>query len=299
MDLIALGLFVDVARQRSFAAVARDRGLDPSSVSRSIAALEAQLGARLFQRTTRSMELTEAGAHYFAKLPALIEEFDKVRDEVATLRTDPVGVLRLTASVAFGQICLVPLLSQFQKSFPRLKLELVLTDANLDLIADRIDLAIRLGPSLRADVVATRLFGTRYRVVASRAYLTDMGRPVSPAGLASHSCLLLSLPDYRYRWRFRRGDDVSEVEIDGAIVMSTVLALRSAALDDLGPALLPDWLISEDLDCGRLIDVFPQYDVAATTFETAAWLLYPSARYLPRKTRSAIQFLKQTLRTPS
>ncbi len=295
MDVSALRLFVEVARQRSFAAVARDRGIDPSLVSRSIAALEAQLGVRLFQRTTRAMELTEAGAHYFARLPALVEELDRLRDEAAALRAEPVGVLRLTASVAFGQTRLVPLLPLFQESFPRLTLELILTDANLDLIADRIDLAIRLGPSLRADLVATRLFATRYHVVASPAYLASHGRPEAPDELAGHKCLLLSLPDYRSRWLFRGGGVGRDVQVGGTIVISTVLALRSAALAGLGPALLPSWLVGRDMTDGQLIDLFPEHEVAGTSFETAAWLLYPSARYLPRKTRSAIAFLKQNL----
>lgn len=299
MDLAALGLFVEVARQRSFAAVARERGIDASSISRSIAALEAGLGARLLQRTTRSMELTEAGAHFLARLPALIEEFERIRDEATALRADPAGVIRLTASVAFGQMRLVPLLQRFQESFPLLTLELILTDANLDLVADRIDLAIRLGPSLRADVVATRLLATRYRVVASPAYLARRGRPAAPSDLAAHHCLLLSLPDHRSRWQFRRGEEKSAVAVSGRIVISTVLALRSAAVAGLGPALLADWLVADDLAESRLVDVFPTHDVAAANFDTAAWLLYPSARYLPRKTRGAIEFLRRNLSAPA
>lgn len=114
MDLQGLDLFIEVARQGSFAAAARSRGLDPSSVSRTIAGLEAQLGARLFQRTSRAMMLTEAGELYLARLPGVIDELTRLRDEAASLRADPVGVLRMTASVAFGERCLTPLLSAFQ-----------------------------------------------------------------------------------------------------------------------------------------------------------------------------------------
>ena len=145
MDTQALVMFVDVARAGSFAVVARERGVDPSSVSRGIAALEARVRTRLFQRTTRSLALTEAGEVYFARAPAIIAAAAQLLDESASVRSDPVGLVRLTASIAFGQACLMPLLTGFSARFPRLTLDLILTDVNLDLVADRVDLAIRLG----------------------------------------------------------------------------------------------------------------------------------------------------------
>lgn len=297
MNLPDLSLFLDVARQGSFAAVARDRGTDPSSVSRSIAALEAALGARLFQRTSRRMVLTEAGELYLARLPAVIEDLERLRDEAASLRAEPVGALRLTTSVAFGQVCLLPLLPAFSAAFPRVKLELLLTDSTLDLVADRIDLAIRLGPSVRADVIGVRLMPTRYRVVASPAYLAATGAPRHPSDLTNRTCLLLSLTDFRSRWVFRNAAGQEEVAIAGQFVISNPLALQAVTRAGLGPALLADWLIAEDLAQGHLVDLFPGHEVTATTFDTAAWLLYPSRAYLPRKTRSAIDFLRGRFRT--
>jgi DNA-binding transcriptional LysR family regulator len=296
MNLSDLSLFVEVARQGSFAAVARDRGTDPSSVSRVIAGLEASLGARLFQRTSRRMELTEAGELYLSRLPALIDELSRLRDEAATLRADPVGTVRLTASVAFGQTCLVPLLPAFAATFPRLKLELLLTDNTLDLVADRIDLAIRLGPSVRADLIGVKLRPTRYRVVASPGYLAAHGALKQPSDLTARACLLFSLSDFRSRWLFRDPMGEEQVPVGGQFVISNPLALQRGVLDGLGPALLADWLIAEDLAQGRLVDLFPDHDVTATTFDTAAWLLYPSRAYLPRKTRSTIDFLRGALR---
>lgn len=297
MDLQDLSLFVEVARQGSFAAVARDRGLDPSSVSRSIAGLEARLGTRLFQRSSRRMVLTEAGELYLARLPGVIEELERLRDETASLRAGPVGSLRLTASVAFGQVCLLPLLPAFSAAFPRLKLELLLTDANLDLLADRIDLAIRLGPSVRADVIGVKLMPTRYRVVASPGYLAAAGVPEQPWDLSVRPCLLLSLAGFRSRWVFRSGGGQVDVAVAGQFVISNPLALHAAAVAGLGPALLADWLIAGDLALGRLVDLFPDHEVTATTFDTAAWLLYPSRAYLPRKTRSVIDFLRAGFRS--
>ena len=290
MDLNALSLFLDVAAKGSFAAVARDRAIDPSSVSRAIASLEASLGARLFQRSSRVMALTEAGELYRARLPSVIEDLARLRDEAASLRSDPVGVLRLTASVAFGERCLMPLLPAFRDAFPRLKLEMLLSDGNLDLVAERIDLAVRLGPSVRADVIGVRLMATRYQVVASPDYLAAEGAPETPVALRDRPCLLLSLPEFRTRWIFRGRGGEEAIAVGGQFVISSPLALRTGALEGLGPALLPDWLIGADMAAGRLVDLFPAYTVTATTFDTAAWLLYPSREYMPRKTRSAIAF---------
>lgn len=296
METDAANTFIAVARQGSFAAVARARGVDPSNISRAIAALEASLGARLFQRSSRRMVLTEAGELYLSRLPGVIEELSRLRDEAASLRADPMGVLRLTASVAFAEMCLVPLLPAFRTAFPMVTLELVLTDSNLDLLAERIDLAIRLGPSVRADVIGVKLRPTRYRVVASPGYLLAEGSPVRPANLATRSCLLLSLTDFRSRWVFRSAREEEQVPVTGPFYISSPLALRGAALIGLGPALLADWLVDEDILQGRLVDLFPAFDVTATTFDTAAWLLYPSRSYLPRKTRLAIDFLLSRFR---
>jgi DNA-binding transcriptional LysR family regulator len=295
MDTFGLSLFVAVAREGSFARTARKRDLDPSAVSRAIASLESELGVRLFQRTTRQMTLTDAGRLYLARIAPLVEELDRAHDELRSSRSDPTGIVRVTASVAFGQTHIVPRLAAFRREFPRLHLELILTDANLDLLADRIDLAIRLGASQRADVQAEKLFDTRYRVCASPGYLTRTGRPATPNALRDHDCVVMPLPDYRSRWLFKLQETLSEVSIRGSFVLSTPLAVRTAALDGLGPALLPDWLVRDDLQLATLVDLFPGHQVTATTFETAAWLLYPSASYLPNRVQATMCFLRREL----
>jgi DNA-binding transcriptional LysR family regulator len=295
MDLDALRLFSDVARRGSFAAVARERDIDASAVSRGVAALESELGVRLLQRTTRSMILTEAGEIYLSRISGLIDELDQARDEVAASKSEPVGIVRLTASLTFGQVCLAPLLPAFRAAFPRLRLELILSDQNLDLFAERIDLALRLGPTYRADVIGVKLFPTRYLVVASPDYLAKLGTPSAPQELSSRNCLLFSLPDFRSRWLFRHNGRTEEVPISGDLVISNALLLRSAALQGLGPALLADWTVAEDIQSRRLVELFPGYDAAATSFDTSAWLLYPSRSHLPFKVRATIDFLRRNL----
>lgn len=297
MELQSLRLLAAVARRGSFAAVARDLATDPSTVSRAIAGLEAALGVRLFHRTTRRMVPTEAGDLYLTRVLPLLEELDRAEDEVQTARGDPSGLFRCTCSVAFGQKMVMPLIPELRERFPRVHLELLFDDAQRDLIADRIDLAIRLAPSYRADVVGVKLRATHYHVVASPAYLARYGKPAAPEALADHSCLLFALPDFRSRWLFReRGEEAArDVPVSGSLLASNALALHRAALDGLGIALLADWLIADDLATGALIDLFPGQEVAANSFDTAAWLLYPSRSYLPRKTRAMIDFFKARL----
>lgn len=297
MDVVTLSIFVEVMRRGSFAAVAKDRNVDPSSISRLIASLEEELGIRLFQRSTRQLVATEGGRIYFERIEPLIEELEHARQAARDVSVGLVGTLRLSTTVAFGQICIVPLLADFRQTYPGLSLELLLTDSNLDLIGERIDVAIRLGPRLDVGYVGTKLFSTRYRVCASPAYLARAGVPSSPIRLAEHKCVVFNLPGFRDRWLFRDvGGKVIEVPITSAVRLSSALAVRQCALDGLGPVLIGHWNIDADLANGALIDLFPEYSVTATDFDTAAWIIYPSRTYLPAKVRTFIDFARERLR---
>jgi DNA-binding transcriptional LysR family regulator len=298
VDTDSLKIAADIVRAGNFAAVARERGVEPSSISRAISALEASLGFRLFQRSTRKVALSEAGSLYLSRIEAALSDLDAAREEARALSEGPTGVLRLTASVTFGMKMIAPLLPELRAALPRVALELELTDQKLDLVADRIDLAVRLAPSYRADVIGVKAFDVRYRVCAAPSYLAS-ARPIErPADLAQHRCVLFTLPEFRSRWLFRdKAGAVTEAKVGGDLVMSTALAIRVATLQGLGPALLPHWLVSNDLKTGGLVDLFPEFDVAATDFTTAAWLLYPSRRHMPLKTRAALDFFKARLRS--
>lgn len=193
MDISALHIFVDVVRRGSFAAVARDRSVDPSSISRPIVALEAELGIRLSQRTTRQLSLTEAGLVYFERVEPLVEEMAQARLAAVDLGARPTGVLRLTAAVSFGQKCIVPLLPAFSASYPELTMELMLTDAVVDIVTERIDLAIRLGPIPDSTFIARELLRTTYSVCASPDYLRRCGPIDTPDDIRGLNCL-------RFQW---------------------------------------------------------------------------------------------------
>ncbi|MEO1471820.1 MAG: LysR substrate-binding domain-containing protein, partial [Pseudomonadota bacterium] len=158
------------------------------------------------------------------------------------------------------------------------------------------DLAIRLGPAPTGDLVCTRLASTRYCVVASPGWRDRAGPLAGPGALSDHDCLRFTLPGFRSRWLFRAPDGAEVgVEVGGRILIANALALRRAAEAGLGPSLLADWLVAGALAEGRLVDLFPGHQATATTWDTAAWALYPARAYLPQKTRAAIDFLRPRL----
>ncbi|KAM3098246.1 LysR substrate-binding domain-containing protein [Phormidesmis sp. 146-12] len=294
MELSVLQTFVDVVKQGSFAAVARERNVDPSSVSRAIAGLEEELGIRLLQRTTRQLSPTEAGMAYFQRIEPLVDEMQQAIDVAADISGQPKGTLRITASVSFGLKRIVPLLPDFKSRYPDLTVDLFLTDTTVDLFTERIDLAIRLGLLTDSTLIAQQLMQTRYFVCASPQYLNQKGHPKIPSDIENHTCLLFPLAGFRSRWRFKNRDqEETEVFVQGHTIISNAIALQHCAIAGMGLALLPNWLIEDDLRDGRLVDVFASYAVTATEFCTAAWLVYPSRAYVPLKVRVFIDFLKQ------
>lgn len=296
MDTKLLTQFVDVARLGSFAEVARLHNCDPSQVSRAIATLEQQLGVRLFQRSTRSLALTEAGSRYLARVSPVLEELAFAENEAKAQNQAPSGVLRITASTAFGQVCLLPVLPEFYRRYPDIELELQLTDQNLDLLARNIDIALRLAPSFNSDLVGQKLFDTHYRVCASPSYIARKGVPKTPDELAQHRCITMTLASYRKQWLFVENSGVEKaVAIQSAMAASNALAVRDLTVQGVGPALMANWLVDEAIDKGDLVELLPSWKVTATDFNTGAWLLYPSRKYLPAKTRVMIDYLKQVL----
>jgi DNA-binding transcriptional LysR family regulator len=303
MHLDQLSTFIHVARTGSFAAAARSEAVDPSLISRAVANLEEELGFRLFQRTTRALSLTEAGEAYLARIAPLLEEVQLAREQAQQLTQEPQGQLRITSSVSFGQMCIVPHLTSFRAQYPKLALELVLTDSVVDLVAERIDVAVRLSPRVDSGYIGQELMRTQYRVVASPAYVARQGAPKHPKDLAGCDCAVFPIAGFRTKWLFRQKPrtkhaqpgDAFEVSIQGRVAMSSGLALRQAAIDGLAPSLLAQWLVDDALLDGRLIDLFPGFEATATDFHTAAWLLYPSRAYLPIKVRAFAEHLKKQL----
>jgi len=295
MDLDELRVFVAVMRRGSFSAVARDRGVAPSSVSRAIESLERRLGTRLLQRTTRRLAPTEAGAAYFERIEALIDDLERASTAVADLAAGPRGTLRVTASVSFGLTWIAPMLAAFLDAHPELQLEMVYTDAVVDLAAERIDVAVRHGPLADSTLVARRLRPVTYVLCASPAYLRRHGTPSSPDDLAAHRCLGFSTAAARARWRFQPRAGGAEATVQPRTVMNNGIALERCALDGGGVVLLSDWLVAAALRSGALVRLLPEHDATPTEFEPALWIVYPSRHYVPRKVELFVDFLERAL----
>jgi DNA-binding transcriptional LysR family regulator len=298
MDTTALKIFVEIVRRGSFAAVARDRSLDPSVISRAIQSLEQEIDARLFHRTTRRLSLTEAGRVFFDHIAPVVEEIDRARESVGDKDAPPGGRLRVTTSVSFGERCLVPLLPKFTARYPGVTLDIVLTEALLDLVGERIDVAIRLGALADSSLVSSRLFHTTYKACASPDYFSRHGRIERPEDLAGHECLLFPFWGLTPRWRFRNArGETTEVSVSGRVVVSSGIALEQCALAGMGIVILPEWLVSGSLRHGSLQAVLGEYQATATgSFDAGGWLVYPSREKLPRKVSAFSDFLKREFR---
>jgi DNA-binding transcriptional LysR family regulator len=298
MNLNQLQTFIEVVRRGSFAAVAREQNLDPSSVSRDIAALEQVLGVRLFERTTKRLAPTEAGMVYFARLEPLLAEFEQATFEVQDIKDTPKGLVRLASPVSFGLAKLVPLLPKFAAQYPELKFDLILSDNKTDLLEHHLDVALRLTSEREKDIIAEPLQRMEARLCASPDYLKTHGRPSIPVDLEQHHCLALKYEGFGQIWRFADPDGFSsEIQIVPRLQTSNALALVQCALAGMGITLQARWMVQPHLESGALIDLFPQHSVTAALHESPfIWMLYPSRAYQPRKVEVLIAFLRQNLK---
>lgn len=296
MKLSNLELFEDVYRQGSFSAVARSRNVAPSVVSRAIASLEEELGALLFYRTTRKTAPTEAATMLAREVSQHLDALRSLRTTLTESSDTPTGHLRISASHSFGIRCLGRIVPAFCKRYPGITIALSLTDRLVDIVGDGFDVALRHGPLPDSTMIARPVLQTRYHVCASPEYLARSGQPANPPDLAGRQCLTFPLPGFANIWRFRDSESREcEVAIQSAFSANSGLVLRDCALQGFGPVLLSDWLIGDDLDEGRLVDIFPTYHVTPTNFQTAISAVYPNRKYTPRKVKLFVDFLQENL----
>ena len=298
MDTDHLEIFVDCMRRRQFAAVARERGVDPATISRAIALLEEQLQLRLFHRSTRRIEPTDAGQVYFERVEPIVEELQRAKLQASDMSSSPQGLLRISSPVSFAQHNIIPYLHLFSEQYPDLRYELLLTEVPVDLLTEHIDVAIRIGTLSDSNLIAHKLAPLQGHIAASPQYLQKHGVPKTPPELAEHPALLLDLTGFnRNRWQMLtpQGKKI-EVKMNEFLRTSNALALKQCALNHMGIILLPRWLIGRELKSGQLIDLFPEYTVSASAEGAAAWALHLSRQYTPQKTQLFIGFLKQLFR---
>lgn len=285
--LLALETFTVVARLLSFNAAAEELGISASALSRRISQLEESLGTRLFQRTTRQVSLTEAGTVYLRFVNEALAHIADGQAAISDFASEPSGRLRVSLPNLFGQLQVAPRLSDFIKRYPRMMLDLSFSDQYVDLVSEGFDLAIRIGILQESGLIARKL-GDNLRVLcASPAYIKEYGKPKSPDDLVQHACLQFRTLESQHHWQLQRGSENYDVSIKPVVIADNAEALRKLALSGTGIALLATFVISDDLQSGRLERVLPQWSGP----ESSIWAVYPSGRFLPLKVRVFIDYL--------
>jgi DNA-binding transcriptional LysR family regulator len=287
MDLInGLQTFIRVVETGSFTAVARAGNSSQSAVTRQVAQLEEHFGVRLFHRSTRKLSLTDEGQDLVTRARHLLEEAEDLEDTFGKDGGTPTGLVRIGIPVG-AAIMMVPDFTGLLASYPGLAVELVVSERMDDLIAARLDLALRWGQSPDTSLVSRALATMGSAPVAAPAYLERYGAPEHPYDLAKHVCIILERGADSTRWLFTGPDGPQEVEVHGSFRSNNSLIVRQAAASGYGIALLGDPLTINDVRSGRLYRLMPDY----VARRRQVFIVYPSRRHLAHRTRVVIDFL--------
>ena len=288
-DLSALHdmtLFVEVARTASFSRASRNLSVPGATLSRRIAAMEREFGVRLFDRTTRRVELTEAGRRYFERCGHLVDEARLAQEALRETAAQPSGHIRISMPVDLGVTVIGPVLTDFARQFPGISFDLDLSPRYTDLVGEHVDVAIRLGTVKNEKLVARRIGSVDQRLFASPAYLALRGRPTQPADLVEHECILLRGAQRQALWRLQGDADAAEVLVRGRFALNNVGLMRVLAERGMGIAVLDPSLVREPLASGRLSQVLPEW--AAPRLPIHAVM---SSRMQPASVRALLDFL--------
>jgi DNA-binding transcriptional LysR family regulator len=294
-DLNAVTAFVKVVEHQSFRAAARALEMPKSTVSAKVAALEAELGARLLERTTRSLRLTEAGRAYHQRVAPALEALAEAAQVVEELNEGPSGRLRITTTVEGGQILLGPLVAEYLRRYPAVEVQIHLADRHVDLIEEGFDLALRIGALPDSSLIARKLAPPGLlRVYASSEYLKAHGEPRRPADLAKHACLVMSVQTQPTSWAFLVKKKRVTVDVRARCEANSFVVLRDLAAAGLGIARLPDY-IGGPAYGGRQLRVL----LDRFTPPPLPWhAVYPSARHLSPKVRAFVALLEERFAAP-
>lgn len=291
VDLNHVALFARVVETGSFSTAARALGVPKSTISRQIAKLEADLGARLLHRTTRKLELTALGRRYYDEASEGLSRLAAATDHLSATQAVPSGTIRVAAPVEMGARQLMAVIPAFLQANPKVDVELVLADGIVDLVAERIDVAFRTGQLPSSSLVARKLGPTRRVLVASPEYLRERGTPKRLADLREHDCVVFGPTVDKATWRLDGPDGRHEVRVHGRLAVDSARAALVAACAGVGIALLPEAVAADEIASGRLRQVLPRWAVEGG----GLWLVYPSNRHPSSALRAFIAFYEATL----
>jgi len=282
-------LFRAIASVGSLSAAARQMGTTPMMVSRRLAGLEAELGARLFHRTTRSLSMTPEGEAFLPHAVTLIEVRDAALDSVSSGGAGLSGVLKITAPNVIGHSVVVPVVAALIADNPALRVDLTLSDGIIDIATAGLDVAVRVALMKPSDMIATRVADNPYTLCASPDYIARFGAPATTEDLAGHACIKLHAME---TWPFTRDGETHRFRIGGSFSTSTVDAVRAACIAGVGIAMLTYWDVHKQIDHGELrrivlMDVKP--------LEVGIWAVYPTRTLVPARVRAFIDALRERL----
>ena len=275
--------FVAVAETESFTAAAKRLNTSVANISRQIQALENRLTTKLFHRTTRKVSATEEGNVFYQHCRQLLDGLDDAERALSSLHAKPTGKLKITAPLSYGEKFIAPLISDFSIEYPDLKIDMLLSNQQFDLIENGFDLAIRLGVLEDSTLVAKKLADRKQYVCASPDYLAQYGQPHTLLELERHNCLLGTL-DY---WRFDENGKQRNMKVKGNFRCNSGPALRDAALKGAGLVQLPDYYVDEYIKSGALVPLLNKQGQS----REGIWAVYPSNRFLSTKVKTLIDFL--------
>ncbi|QWT21031.1 LysR family transcriptional regulator [Bacillus sp. NP157] len=258
VNLNRLGVFVALVRAGSFTAAAEQLGTTKAMVSQHLARLEAEVGMTLVLRSTRKMSLTDAGERFYEDCARVVADAEAAVTRLGECRDTPMGSLRVAASGDHGPAIVAPALAEYVRRFPQIRPELVVSDALVDLIADRIDVAIRVGFLRDSALRSAKLSDMWQCLVASPAYLAEHGTPVAPEDLAAHRWVAHTMLPSPTRWTFSDGSGMKRaVQVDAVASANNTRAVHALVLEGMGLSVLPDYVVDDDLKAGRLVALLP------------------------------------------
>lgn len=287
-----LAFFSALVKLGSLSAVAREFDVTPSAASKWLAQLEQRLGVRLINRTTRRLSLTGEGEAYLLGGRRILAEIDDLEQDVSSTRNAPKGLLKVNASLGFGRSYIAPIISKFERTYPDLEVQLLLTDRPMNLAEDAIDVGIRFGEPPDARVIARKIATNRRRIFASPAYLKANGKPTTPNDLATHNCLILRQDDSAYGlWRFTKGAASQTVKVRGTMSSNDGEVVLNWCLDGHGVLMRSEWDAAKFLRSGRLELLLEDYDLPSADI----YAVYSQKQNLAAKIRAFIEFLTNQL----
>lgn len=288
----ALKVFRQVVEAGSFAAAGRQLGLSPAAISKNIGELEAHLGVRLLNRTTRHLSRTEAGLEYYDSVVRILDELDNADAALAPLQRRPSGLLRIAAPTTLTLMRLSPAMPRFLARYPELAVDLHTDSRQINLIEDGFDLAIRATEALvDSSLVARKLMTMEQVVCGSPAYFDRNSRPTHPRELQQHNCLKFSLSADADEWEFNKGQERERVSVSGRYRATSSWVVRDTVRAGCGISLLPRIYIKEDLEKGVLETVLDDW----TALQYSVYAIYPSRRYVPAKVHAFLDFVVEEL----